>query len=139
MVSDFITEKDVYLRLTQQEYNGAKFSNPDIRMGARQCLEYSESRDGYWTGPKFMKQMENVVKIAEAKYPKEDGYRLYWVFDQSGCHMAYGENSLNVNRMNAKEGGCQTLMHDTIFEGKQISMPKLARIKQVTTSKFPGE
>ena len=36
-------------------------------------------------------------------------------------------DSLNVNRMNAKEGGCQPLMHDTIFEGKQIVMTKLAR------------
>ena len=62
-----------------------------------------------------MKQMEKVVKIAEAKYPKEQGYRLYWIFD--------------VNRMNAKEGRCQPLMHDTIFEGKQIAMTKLARIR----------
>ena len=96
-------------------------------MGARQLLEYGESRDGYWTGDKFMKQMEKVVQIAEAKYPKEQGYRLYWVFDQSGCHMAFADDSLNVNCMNAKEGGCQPLMHDTIFEGKQIAMTKLAR------------
>ena len=36
-----------------------------------------------------MKQMGIVVKIAEAKYPKEKCYRLFWIFDQSGCHMAY--------------------------------------------------
>ena len=35
-----------------------------------------------------MKQM-GAVKIAEAKYPKEKCYRLFWIFDQSGCHMAY--------------------------------------------------
>ena len=39
------------------------------------------------------------------------------------------ENALNVNRMNAKEGGCQPLMHDTTFEGKRISMTKMARNK----------
>ena len=100
MVSDF--SKDGYLCLTQEEYDTA--NNPNITMGARQLLEYSESRDVYWTGEKFMKQMEKVVKIAEAKYTKEQGYRLCLVFDQSGCHMAFADNTLNVNRMNAKEG-----------------------------------
>lgn len=75
-----------------------------------------------------MKQMEKV-KIAEAKYPKEQGYRLYLIFDQSNSHTAFANDSLNVNRMNVKESGCQPLMHDTIFEGKRISMTKLARNK----------
>ena len=130
MVSDFIT-MDGYLCLTEEEYAAAKVHNPDIKMGARQLLEYGEARDGYWTGDKFMKQMKKVVKVAETIYPKEKGYQLYWVFDQSGCHVAYiyAENALNVNRMNPKEGGCQPLMHDTTFEGKRISMTKMARNK----------
>ena len=41
--------------------------------------------------------------------------------------MAFADDLLKVNRMNAKEGGCQSLMHDTIFEGKQIAMTRLAR------------
>lgn len=96
-------------------------------MSARTLIEYGEACDGYWTGAKFMKQMSSAVKIAEAKYPKEKGYRVYWIFDQSGCHMAFAEDLLNVNRMNAKEGGCQPLMHDTVFNGKHISMTKLVR------------
>ena len=43
------------------------------------------------------------------------------VESQSGCHMAFADDSLNVNCMNSKEGGCQPLMRDTIFEGKQIA------------------
>ena len=86
MVSDFIT-MDGYLCLTEEEYAAAKVHNPDITMGARQLLEYGEARNGYWTEDKFMKQMKKVVKVAETKYPKEKGYQLYWVFDQSGCHM----------------------------------------------------
>jgi len=127
MVSDFITENDGYLRLTQAEYDAKKQTDPDICMGARVLIEYGESRDGYWTGTKFMQQMHSVVKIAETKYPKEDGYRLFWIFDQSGCHMAYADNALNVNRMNAKEGGAVPCMHDTVYNGKHISMIKRVR------------
>ena len=76
MVSDFITVNDGYLCLTQAEYDVKKQTDP------RTLLEYGESRDGYWTGAKFMRQMSNVVKIAETKYPK-DGYRLFWIFE--GC------------------------------------------------------
>ena len=127
MVSDFITENDGYLCLTQSEYNAKKQTDPDIRMGARVLIEYGESRDGYWTAAKFMKQMRSVVKIAETKYPKEAGYRLFWIFDQSGYHMAFADNSLNVSRMNAKEGGAVPCMHDTVYDGKHISMTKMVR------------
>ena len=74
-----------------------------------------------------MKQMESAVQITEAKYPKEQGYRLFWIFDQSGCHMAFGDDSLNVNRMNAKEGGSQSVMHYTTYNRKLISMSKQVR------------
>ena len=57
MVSDFITEKDGFLRLTEEEYRVAKVTNPNILMGAHQLLEYRDSREGYWTGENFMKQM----------------------------------------------------------------------------------
>lgn len=124
MVSDFITERDGYLCLTEAEHNMAKQKDCDIPMAPRTLLEYGEARDGYWTGAKFMKQMVNAVKVAEAKYPKEEGFRI---FDQSQCHKAFADDALNVNRMNAKEGGCQPVMHDTVFEGKNISMTKLNR------------
>ena len=105
----------------------AKQADPDIPMAARTLLKYGEARDGYWTSAKFMNQMKNAVKVAEAKYPKEKGYRLFWIFDQSQCHMAYADDALNVNRMNAKEGGKQPIMHDTIFQGKRILMSKVIR------------
>ena len=82
------------------EYEEAKLKNPAIRMSARQLLEYGESREGYWTSERFMKQTEKAVEVAVAKYPKEKGYRLFWVFDQSSCHTAFNENALNANKMN---------------------------------------
>ena len=78
-------------------------------MAAKTFIEYGEARNGYWTSEKFMKQMTAAVKIAEMKYPKDKGYRLFGVFDQSGCHMAYSDDALNVNRMNAKDGRSQPL------------------------------
>ncbi len=112
MLSDFITENDGFLCLTEEV---AKTKNPNIKMAARKLLEYSESREEYWTSVKFMNQMEYAVDVAEAKYPKDQGYRLFWVFDQSSCQGAYSEDALNVNRMNANPGGKVPLMHDTVY------------------------
>ena len=120
MVPDFITENDGYLYLTPSEYDAMKQNGPNICMGPRTLLEYGEARDGYWTSNKFKKQMGIAVKIAEEKYPKKKGYRLFWIFSQSGCHVAYTDDSLNVNRMNAKEGGSQLLVHEKIYNGKHI-------------------
>ena len=44
MVSDFITEKDGYLCLTEEEYAVAHRNDSNIRMGARTKLEYGEAR-----------------------------------------------------------------------------------------------
>ena len=41
--------------------------------------------------------------------------------------MAYADDSLNVHRMNAKEGGSQPLMPDTIYNGKHISKTKVVK------------
>ena len=87
MVSDFIMEKHGYLRLTN-EYDRAMQNYPNARKAARDLLEYGESRDGYWNSDKFMKHTEKAVFIAEAKFPKDLGYRFYWIFDQSTYHTA---------------------------------------------------
>jgi len=70
MVSDFITENDGFMCLIEDEFQAAKRNNPNIKMSARKFLEYSESREGYGTSDKFMKQMEYAVETAEAKYLK---------------------------------------------------------------------
>ena len=62
--------------------------------------------------------MEIDTAIAEFKYPKEEGYRLYWVFDQSSCHTAFSDDALNASRMNMKPGGGQPKMWDTVYQGK---------------------
>ena len=122
MVSDFIDEKNGHLALTQEEYERAKTVHPTIRLQAREFLEYGESREGYWTSDKFMKQMETAVLIAEVKYPKENGWRHVWIFDHSSCHSAMAEDSLDVAKMNVGPGGKQRVMRDGFWNGKAQPM-----------------
>ena len=131
MVSDFISEKYGYLRLTEEEYERAKIRFPDLtQQSARAFLEYGESKEGYWTSEKFMNQIKQSAKLAEYKFPKEDGYKVIWIFDHSSCHGAYSEDSLNAYKMNAKLGGKQPKMRDTVWQGKvqhmvfRIGVPK---------------
>lgn len=43
-------------------------------MYARQSLEFGENKEGYWTADKFIQQIRRAVKIANIKYPKDDGW-----------------------------------------------------------------
>lgn len=47
-----------------------------------------------------MAQLIMAEKIAVAKYPREDGWRIVWIFDHSSCHAAMPEDVLDVNKMN---------------------------------------
>ena len=66
--------------------------------------------------------MEHAVKIADVKYPRGDGYRVTWLFDHSSCHNAYAEDALNAAHMNAKPGGKQSCLRDTIWNGRVQKM-----------------
>lgn len=117
MVSDFVDEHNGYFILTEAEHKQACRTNPDLKRCARQYLEYGESREGYWTSEKFMAQMKIAVDIAEAKYPRESGWKLVWVFDQSSCHKAMSDDALDASAMNVKPGGKQPIMRDTVWAG----------------------
>ena len=107
MVLDFINEKDGFLCLTHEQYQQAKMSEQRFPFQARQLLEYGKSKDGYWTSEHFMEQMEKAVKIADFKYPKSDGWRCFWIFDHSSCHVCLLSDALDVNQMNVYPGGRQ--------------------------------
>ena len=118
MVSDFIDEKNEYLKLTNEQYSDACKQGILVKKEARVLLEYGENCEGYWNSAKFLKQIADAVEIAEFKYPRTEGYRLYWIFDHSSCHAAYPQDALNASHMNAKPGGAQPVMHDTYYNGK---------------------
>ena len=65
---------------------------------------YGASREGYWNSSKFMKQIEDVSKIAEVKYPAREGYKLVWIFDHNSCHTAMAEDALDATKMNVNPG-----------------------------------
>ena len=121
MVSDFVTEHDGLLALTDEEYLKAHDTNSNISKYACETIKYGASGDGYWNNDKFLKQVKKAVDIAEAKYPG-DKYTLVWLFDQSSGHCAFRDDALNVAKMNVKPGGAQPKMRDTIWAGKKQSM-----------------
>ena len=121
MVSDFVDEKNGYLALTDQEFDAAKVSHPNLEKRALSMIEYGESRES-WTCDKFMQQMEKAVLIAEVKYPKADNWKHVWVFDSSSCHTAKADDALEVAKMNVNPGGKQKVMRETVWAGKVQKM-----------------
>ena len=121
MVSDFVTEFYGLLQLSVEEYRTAAEADPSIRMCAREILKFGAGNEGYWNNSRFLKQMENAVKIADIKYPS-DKYTKVCFFDQSSGHCAFKDDSLNVRRMNVGPGGAQPRMRDTVWNGKVQKM-----------------
>ena len=52
-----------------------------------------------------MAHLNEAVKIADAKYPQENGWRIVWIFDHSSCHAAMPDDALDVSKMNVNPGG----------------------------------
>ena len=70
MVSDFVEEFNGLLRLTDEEFERGKLMYPDLKKKARVLLKYGVESEGYWNSEKFIKQVEDVIKIVNVKYPK---------------------------------------------------------------------
>ena len=115
MVSDFIDEHNGYLRLTNEEFAQAVDRVDGLQQEARAFLEYGKEHEGYWTAQKFLGQLEDAIKIAKVKYPREKGYRVCFVFDHSSCHGTFAEDALDASKMNMHPGGKQPVMHDTTW------------------------
>ena len=90
MVSDFVEEHGGYLQLTDGEFEEAKQLFLNIEQNARQLLEYGADKEGYWTGDRFMKQVEIAANIADFKYERNN-HTIVWLFDQSSCHRSLME------------------------------------------------
>ena len=121
MVSNFVTEHDGLLQLTDEEFEKAQQSNPSISKCAREIIKFGAASEGYWNSERFLRQMERAIAIAREKYPRNT-FNTVWLFDQSSGHCAYKEDSLNVRRMNVNPGGAQPRMRDTIWDGQPQTM-----------------
>ena len=51
--------------------------------------------------------MTSAISIAEFKYPKEQNYRLMFLFYQNSGQCAYADNALVAHKMNVLDGGKQ--------------------------------
>lgn len=122
MMSDFIDEINGCLELTEEEYERAKAIDPTIKRYGRAYLEYGEAKEGYWTSDRFMEHVKSAVKIAEFKYPKEEGWEHVWIFDHSSYHGVMADDSLDVSKMNVNPGGQQRVKRDGWWNGKPQSM-----------------
>ena len=71
MVSNFITEHDGLLMLSNSELEIVQLGNITINREARELLNYGATGQGYWTDEKFLTKVTNAMVIAEFKYPKD--------------------------------------------------------------------
>lgn len=55
------------------------------------------------------------------KYPKDEGWKVVWVFDHSSCHAAMPESE-DVSKMNVNPGGKQRVMRDGLWNGEAQKM-----------------
>lgn len=84
-------------------------------------FEYGAEYEGYWTSEKFMANVIDAAKIAKFKY-QSDKHTVMFIFNQSSCHCAFGEDILNTRLMNVKPGGMQPVIHNTMWAGKVQKM-----------------
>ena len=121
MVSDFVTEFDGLLQLTDEEYRLAAETNPSIRKCVGEFIKFGARNEGYWNSARLLIQMERATAIAAIKFPP-DKFSKVWRFDQSSGHCAFKEDALNVNRMNVNVGGAQPRMCDTMWDDRAQRM-----------------
>ena len=145
MVSDFVTEHDGLLQLTDEEYREAVTTQPSIRKCAQEVIKFEANCEGYWNNERFLNQVTIAAAISKIKF-HSDSHSLVWIFDQSSGHRAFKDDSLNINRMNVNPGGVQARMRVTIWDEKLQRMflpdsrPKGMKIvlqeREVDTSKM---
>jgi len=121
MVSDFIDEHSGFLRLSSEEQQLARLSQPNLPDTARVIFKFGAQGDGYWNSEHFIAQVDKAMKIAEFKYPSTDNTLLF-LFDQSSGHCTYSDDALIAHKMNVSDGGKQPFLRNIIWDGKVQKM-----------------
>lgn len=114
-ISDWILETHGRLVLNESELASQAALPAESRLrvtDARKIIYPGKNADKWWDLPQLMEQMKDAVDIFEYIHPDAVGI---WAFDCSSAHEGLAPDALNVNRMNVKPGGQQTLMRNTII------------------------
>lgn len=116
MISDFLFPFG-RLRISHLSNEGQNLFQTATGLAEREAVEifeYGKNNDGYWDGPKLLKQViEKAIPIADALYP---GYSLLFMFDNATSHAVYAKDALCTGGMNKGSGGNQPLLRDGWFE-----------------------
>ena len=75
--------------------------------------EYGADKEGYWTGDRFMQQVEFTADIAETRYDDATTHTLVWLFDQSSRHRKMDELALVSSKVLVKDGGPRRVRETT--------------------------
>lgn len=115
MTACFFTQ-DGELRLLDGELEDARKRFPNIQAETRFLLKIGKSADGYMNNDQFVKVVENALLVAQYKFPRDKAHEVLWFFDQSGVHVRFADDALNVSKMNLNPGGKQPEMHDSYYQ-----------------------
>ena len=114
-VSDYMIETRGRLALNETEIAAQAILPPEQRLrvtDARKIIYPGKNADKWWDLAQLEDQLKDAADIFEFIHPDAVGV---WAFDCSSAHEGLADNALNVNRMNVKPGGKQTLLRDTII------------------------
>ena len=64
-------------------------------------FNYGKNRLGYWDGEKMIKQVDEVLLMAELRFP---GHEFHFLFDWSSCHDKMPESSFNTSKFKVTPG-----------------------------------
>ena len=96
LLAQAVAEMSGYLKLSDEEYDKARSSHPNLWKEARFILKYGSDSQGYWNSKKFMNQVKHTLTIAEIKYPRANS-TIVFLFDQSSGHTAYDSDALKYH------------------------------------------
>jgi len=110
MVSAWMT-KDGVMKLSDEEWEKGKERTPNLPQSAFFTLKFGKEW-GYYDWPKFERDLQMAITIAEVKYP---GKKLVFLYDHSSVHKKRADDALDAKRLNVRPGGKQPVFHDTIL------------------------
>lgn len=112
MVSDFLLPFSQFgiSNLSKEDQNWLLLTTGLAETKAVEIFEYGKNNDGYWDGPKLLKQVvKKAIPIVDDLYP---GYSLFFMFHNAISHVVYTKDTLCPRGMNKSSNGNHPLLKD---------------------------
>jgi hypothetical protein len=121
-ISNYMLETHGHLVVNADEIAAQAALLPDSCLhvtDARKIIYPGKNTDKWWDLPQLMEQLRGAVDIFE--YLHLDAVGI-WAFDCLSAHEGLASEALNVNKMNVKPGGKQTLMQDNVIPDTNLPL-----------------